>query len=71
MRKGCLATVVGDKDLSLFVTENINKLGQVEKGRGRGRGASLERNKGHETPLNGRGKPSGEKGKDVKFTYGK
>lgn len=56
-----MATVVGDKDSSLFMTGNINKPGQVEKGRGRG--ASLELDRGHKAPPNGRGKPSGEKGK--------
>lgn len=53
-------TVVGDRVLSLFMTGNINKPGQVEKGRGRG--ASLERDRRYKAPPNDRGKQSGEKG---------
>ena len=59
MRKRCLATVVGDTVLSLFMTGNINKPGQVEKGGGRG--ASPERDRRYKAPPNGRGKQSGEK----------
>ena len=51
---------MGDTVLSLFMTGNINKLGQVEKGRGRG--ASLERDRRYNAPPSGRGKQSGEKG---------
>ena len=60
MRKRCLATVVGDRVLHLFMKGNINKPGQVEKGRGRG--ASLEQDRRYKAPPNGRGKQSGEKG---------
>ena len=62
-------TLVGDEDSLLFMTGNINKSTQVEKERGRE--ASLERNRSHKAPPNGRGKPTGEEGKDVTFTYRK
>lgn len=57
-----MATLVGDEDSIRFMTGNINKPRQVE--RGRGREASLEPNTSHKAPPNGRGKPSGEEGKD-------